>query len=600
MKICLEDIIPVSYAKKTEISLTDPIYILHTSGSTGKPKGVEIPYQGIMNRLYWMNDFFGVLTASAVLQSSRYIYDSAIWELFWPLINGGKTIIMPADFEISCASVCDLVEQHQISIIDLVPSLFNNIFEYSKDSRAEFDEKLKSLRFIIQGGEEMSEKITRQFLRDNPSIGVVNLYGPTEASIGCIYHQLKKEETGRVPIGKPISNVQIHILDAHGNLLPIGIAGELCISGICLANGYVNNIEQSEAKFIFNTRTNSRLYRTGDLGRRLADGNLEYLGRIDNQVKLRGFRIELGEIESVLSGYEGIRESVVVVQERNGDGYLSGYYVSDSAIDTDSLRRYLESRLPDYMIPVHYIGLDRLPVTSNGKLDRKSLPLPDFSGMGLYEGPSTRSESLMVEIWSEVLKLPVDEISMGNSFFELGGHSLKATVLVNRIHREFGVKFPLKEVFRQPVLRQMCAYLKEASGDAYVTIPTAGVHPSYPLSSAQKRLYFLSQYDGSSVSYNIPQVTILEGIVDHALLASSFSSLIDRHEILRTNFKVSGEDVVQEISSSVCFSVSDFTGTDAEVPELVKTFVRPFDLGSDLLIRVGLIRISAVRHVLVG
>lgn len=441
----------------------DDLYIIFTSGSTGKPKGVAVPSKGVMNRLYWMNEFFGKETSSSVLQTTRYVYDSVIWQFFWPLINGGKTVIMPGNFKHTANEICDLIEKHGVRLVDFVPSVFNTVFENSGTKEDPFKERLKSLRYIIQGGEEISEINTRKFLSNYPEIKIINLYGPTEASIGCIFHEVEKDGKGKIPIGKPIKNVSYYILDQNGYPLPDGIAGELCLSGVCLASGYFNMPDLTAEKFIYNQNVNKRIYKTGDLVKRNRNGNIEFLGRIDQQVKIRGYRIELPEIENTMKSFPYFNDVAVKLQEEGNQKWLVAYYVAQNNIEKNVIQDFLKDTLPSYMIPDFFLRLERLPLLANGKLDRKSLPPANSIEETEIVLPETETEAKMVEVWSEVLGIDTNRISIDANFFAIGGHSLAAISLSNKIQRTFDIKVSIKDIFNNNTIRSMASFVDSSA-----------------------------------------------------------------------------------------------------------------------------------------
>lgn len=436
---------------RKKIDLNSPMVMFHTSGTTGKPKCVVLPHKGILNRFMWMNDYFGKCSSQSVLRMTKHIFDSSLWQLFWPLINGGKTIIPLEDILFGINYFSDLVQDYQITMTDFVPTLFNEIVHEINTKGV--SSKLDSLKNIVIGGESININTVNQFRKVYPKIRLTNLYGPTEASIGCIYYPIDQYEYDMIPIGRPISNMKAFILDHNNNLLPQGVAGELHIGGVGLARGYYRSPKLTKKKFIKNPfMGGERLYKTGDLARWLSDGNIEFLDRIDNQVKIRGFRIELGEIQSQLSSHSQLRESVVVVNEKEGDKYLIAYYVSEEEVLSPELRNYLSERLPDYMLPSYYVHLGKIPLTASGKINFKNLPVPKLIKGEDYMAPSGQVEKNLVAIWAEVLKIDRDKISVNRSFFELGGHSLKAMLLVNKILEIFNIKIPLVDIFSSPTI----------------------------------------------------------------------------------------------------------------------------------------------------
>ncbi|MFL5532477.1 MAG: non-ribosomal peptide synthetase, partial [Gemmatimonadales bacterium] len=444
-------------AFETAASADAPIYAIFTSGSTGVPKAAVVPHRGITNRLLWMNEFFGPATAAAVLQTTRHVYDSAVWQLFWPLINGGKTVLPGPGAEGSAETLAHLIERHQVTITDFVPSVFNALVPQMV-AAAPLRQQLRSLRAIVVGGEEITPATTYQFMAAFPGVRVINLYGPTEASIGCICYEVTGSEGDAIPIGRPIANVRVLVLDPDQNPVPVGVAGELYLGGACVGLGYLNDPEKTRASFVnpgVAEAGRGRLYRTGDRVRYRPDGHLEFLGRLDRQVKLRGLRIELGEIETALDRHPAVHESVVLLREDTpGDKRLVGYLVPAGPVpSSNELRGFLSRTLPEYMVPTIFVPLAELPRSSGGKVYRGALPRPDYTGPSLAdvgEEPRTPTEATIAGIWSEVLKL--ERVGIHHNFFELGGHSLLATQVVARIRTALGVALPLRALFESPTV----------------------------------------------------------------------------------------------------------------------------------------------------
>ncbi|NOQ28023.1 MAG: AMP-binding protein, partial [Bacteroidales bacterium] len=387
-------------------------------------------------------------------------------------------------------------------------------------------------------------------------------------------------------------NYEIFILGKNLELLPIGVSGELCIGGEGLARGYLCNEKLTSEKFIDHPyKSGEYLYKTGDLTRWLSNGNIEFLGRIDHQVKIRGFRIELGEIENVLLQHKSIRECAVIAREDQGDKYLCAYIVYDKEQNNEELRIYLSGLLPDYMIPSYFVELDEIPLTNNGKVNRKALPSPEIKAGGGYFAPSNLIESKLVKIWSDILNIPSKEISTRASFFELGGHSLKATVLVSRIHKELDVRIELRNIFKYQTIQGQSELIDSTESTSYFSIPKAKTKEYYPLSSSQRRLYLLQEMDLGSTAYNMPGIIEVPRDCTKEQITTVFDKLIARHENFRTGFKIENELPVQGIHKEVQLSISNHQIRSKELSKLQKEFTQAFDLSKAPLLRVGYLEV---------
>lgn len=431
--------------------------MFHTSGTTGTPKGVLLNQKGIYNRFMWMNDYFGKAAAQCVLRTTKHIFDSSLWQLLWPLINGGKTIIPEESRPFDLAYFTELITQHEITMTDFVPALFNELVLEMKASTHEKD--FDSLKEIVIGGDAISVQAVNEFTVKYPNIRLTNLYGPTEASIGCIFYPIENRQYASIPIGKPIANMQVHILSRSGEELPVGAKGELYLSGVGLATAYYRQPELTEEKFVTNDSVmNTRMYKTGDMAQWLPDGCIEFHGRVDDQVKIRGFRIELGEIEFHLSQHKKVNETCVITRGEGADKLLVAYYVSDESIPPKDLERFLADRIPSYMVPTQFVYLEKLPRAASGKVNKKNLPEPilEVSEQVALEG---KTEERLLALWAEVLKLKTRQISVLDNFFKLGGNSLRVVTVINRIKREFGIDIPLKMFFEMPVIRDLARFI---------------------------------------------------------------------------------------------------------------------------------------------
>ncbi|MGB7606025.1 MAG: amino acid adenylation domain-containing protein, partial [Lutisporaceae bacterium] len=563
-------------------------YVIYTSGSTGKPKGVMIEHRNVINTLTGLEKAYPVNEEDAYLLKTTYTFDVSVTELFGWFMGKGRLEILPQGKEKDPREITKVIEERSITHINFVPSMLNLwIEELGKGTR----QQQSKLKYVMAAGEALSSSTTESFYKEEKQARLENIYGPTEITIYATSCSIERNKLySNIAIGKPMQNVKAYILDSNKKLQPIGVPGELCIAGESLARGYLNRAELTTEKFVDNPfEPGTKMYRTGDLARWLSDGNIVFLGRIDHQVKIRGYRIELGEIETQLLSYQGVKEVIVTAKEDNsGSKYLCAYLVGERDFTVGELRQHLGKELPDYMIPSYFVQLEKLPLTVNGKIDRKALPEPDGSmASGItYEAPTNAVEEKLVTIWQEILK--IDKIGIRDNFFELGGHSLKATSMVGKIQKELEVEILLKEIFQGSTIKEISDKIKEKEKAAYIKIEPVEEKEYYKASSAQKRLYTLQQFDLESTSYNMPMVLKLKGELDKQKLENIFKQLIQRHEALRTSFEIRNEEIVQIVHPAVSFSITDYGYIETEMQENIEDFVKAFDLSKAPLLRVGL------------
>lgn len=580
---------------------TDIAYVIYTSGSTGNPKGCILEHKGVVNRIEWMWDAFNYNEEDVILQKTTFTFDVSVWEIFMPLCWGTKMVLCSDDDIANPQNIASLIKRHKVSCLHFVPSMLNE-FINTLFEKPSINEELNSLRLIITSGEALQANTVKKWY-EKLKTPIKNLYGPTEASIDVTYYDTSIDDD-IIPIGKPIWNTSIYILDANKNLVPIGCSGEIYLAGIGLAKGYLNKKDLTEERFVDNPFVpGEKMYKTGDLGKWTPDGNVIYIGRNDNQLKIRGFRIELGEIEQKILEYQAI-DSVVVLAKKTSlnEDYLVAFTVSSSDLDTAKIKSYLKEKLPEYMIPSRFVQLEALPLTLNGKLDRKKLLAEDdsFTSTKEFIAPVTSTEKSLGEIWSTLLG--EEKIGINDDFFELGGHSLKAIQLMNKIRKVFQVQLQLKKLFDNSILGKMAKLIDESSLKVYEEIPVAALKTSYPLSSAQRRLWFLSQFKDGNIAYNMPKAYVFEGEFDKEKLQLALFTLIERYEILRTVFKdnelgevnqfiLKTDDVLKDIVTN-----HDFRGLEKsqiEVENLIaKELSEPFNLEKGPLLRVALYQIE--------
>ncbi|HJP04027.1 MAG TPA: amino acid adenylation domain-containing protein, partial [Gammaproteobacteria bacterium] len=579
-------------------SARDAAYVIFTSGSTGRPKGVLNEHRGICNRLLWMQDEYGLTADDRVLQKTPFSFDVSVWEFFWPLITGARLVIAEPGGHRDTAYLAKLIQDQQITTLHFVPSMLASFLQDPVASDC------TSIKRVICSGEALSTDLQERLFDTLPA-ELHNLYGPTEAAIDVTYWACNRERArSTVPIGRPVANTQIYIVDSQGQPAPAGVPGELWIGGIQVARGYVNQPELTNEKFIidpFSAKTGERVYRTGDLARFTDDGIIEFLGRIDFQVKLRGFRIELGEIEAELQHCDGVQQSVVLLREDTpGDQRLAAYIVGDC--NPDTLRTALAARLPDYMVPAAFVAIETLPLTPNGKLDRDALPAPDWSVASdiKYVAPRSPIEEALAEIWQDLLG--VQPVGTHDDFFRLGGHSLLATRLVARIRDTLNKDLPLRALFDTPTIAGLAGQLDSAAGTALAPVEKRVATNSAPLSASQQRLWILDQMEPGNPVYNIPWATRLAGPLDTDALQTAINSLLVRHESLRTCFVVDGDGPVQKICDDLTVELQQIELQDADTAriqaELTRLTQHAFALDQGPLLRVSLLGLGPGEHIL--
>ena len=586
----------------SEVTSDHLAYVIYTSGTTGTPKGVLVEHHGMANMRLTYEHTFELTMQDRVVQFASLSFDASVWEMYMALFMGGTLYLAPKEKLINIDYFTRWMNTHQITVAMLPP----NFAIYVEP------EKLPSLRLLITGGSESSAELVRRW---NPYVDYCNAYGPTEATICVSIWKSNRDEpkqvSGTIPIGEPSWNTHLYVMNSEQQLTPRGVAGELYIGGDVLARGYWQRPELTTEKFIIHPfLQGERLYRTGDLVRWLPDGQLEYLGRIDQQVKIRGYRIELGEIESKLVTHPQIQEATVVVHELQGEKTICAYITvhasinNEQSISSNQLRQYMQEQLPVYMVPAHIIQLAEFPLTSNGKIDRKALPLPDLTLLSTedYEAPVTDIEHKLAELWAGILG--VESIGRQDHFFERGGHSLKAVVLISQIAQEIGSEISLRHIFEYPILQDQAHYIENARPALHISIPRVDDQLAYPVSSAQKRLLMIEDIADVGAAYHIPLLLHIQGTPDIARMNKVFVQLIERHEALRTSFYREGEEYYQQVHdiSHIQWQIEQLEYSQADVvdfSDLLTTFVRPFDQAHAPLLRAGLVSISDHEHILI-
>ncbi|MBD2440161.1 non-ribosomal peptide synthetase [Nostoc sp. FACHB-110] len=590
----------------TKVAVDNLAYVIYTSGSTGKPKGVQIEHRGLLNLISWHQKEFAVSPLDRATQIAGVAFDACGWEI-WPYITAGASIyVVDDETRQTPEKLRDWLIANAITISFVPTPLAEKLLalDWSENS---------VLRILLTGGEKLN-----LYPLASHSFRLVNNYGPTENSVVSTsgYVPVVNSEDEKLAIapniGMPITNTQVYILDQHLQLLPIGVAGELYIAGTGLARGYLNRPDLTAEKFIANPlseQPESRLYKTGDLVRYLPDGNIEFVGRVDNQVKIRGFRIELGEIEAALLQHPHVKTAIVRVWEAQpGDQSLVAYILAETPTpSSEELRQFLQQKLPDYMLPSAWVMLDNLPLTANGKIDYRALPTPTRElHSSFFVKPSTPTQELIADIIAEVLRL--ERVGINDNFFALGGHSLLATQVISRLRDTFKVDLPLRSLFEFPTVagleKAIASQLNQSA------LPPATIEPlprdtnTFPLSFAQLRLWFLEQLEEKSTVYNMPFAWHLHGNLNTVALEKAIQAVVQRHEVLRTNFRINDDTPVQIIHADVniylpIVDISHCDDPQLEAQKLAAIAANaPFDLTQDILIRPQLLLLGKQEYVL--
>ena len=588
----------------SDVRASNTAYVIYTSGSTGRPKGVVIEHRTTVAMIDWSTSVFTADELSSVLASTSICFDISTFELFVTLSVGGRIVLTE-----NALHLRSLPADVDISLINTVPSAMAELVRMGALPA--------SVRTVNLAGEPLQNRLAQEIYENENIRHVYNLYGPTEDTTYSTFALVKKDAQQAPPIGRPLANSQAYIVDEGMQPVPVGVAGELYLGGAGVTRGYLRRPELTAERFIpdpFSEEPGARLYRTGDLTRYLPDSHIEYLGRIDHQVKIRGFRIELGEIQTALAEQSTIQDCAVLAREdQPGDKRLVAYVVfkPDTSVTTAELRRTLQERLPDYMVPSHFVILDELPLTPNGKLNRRALPAPVASRDSLvqsFTAPRSPLEELLASIFCDLLS--VERVGIDDNFFELGGHSLLATQLISRIRETFSVELPLRTIFESATVADLCAKIEQeiqaTGGQSLPPLLRVSREEALPLSFAQQRLWFLHQLEPESVVYNMPAAVRLTGQLNIAALEATLTEIVRRHESLRTSFTNDGEEPRQVVHPAQPWSLNviDLSKmAESERPAEVERLAdeearRPFDLQVSPLLRTTLVQTDEQDHVL--
>ncbi len=613
--ICLD--IPLHQPElPVDRSITHPdpqqlVYVIYTSGSTGQPKGVMINHRGLLNHLYAKIHALQLGSTDIIAQTASHCFDISVWQFFAALLSGGQVHILPDEIAHDPSYLLQAVEHKQITILEIVPSLLRSLLEVN--SSADIAQKPRSLRWLLVTGEALPTELCQRWWNTNQQVPLLNAYGPTECSddvTHLIINNAPDYPFPTMPLGQPLANTQLYIVDTHWQPVPVGVAGELLVGGFGVGPGYLCNPQRTAQSFVpdpFSQQPGTRLYRTGDLARFQADGTIEFLGRIDHQVKLRGYRIELEEIEALLQQHDGIRENVVLIREdAPGNQQLVVYAVpSASSVPTlAEIQTFLRAKLPAYMIPSVFVSLEMMPLSANGKIDRRALPVPAYENQHEDDesAPFTQLEHMLAEIWRSLLGRP--RIGRDANFFECGGHSLLATQLISRVRDQLQVELPLRSLFQAPTIASFATLIETYQHMAQEYILPA-IQPvdrdsllPLPLSFAQQRLWFMDQLSHESAPYNLCVAMRLTGKVNVDGLEYSLQEIVRRHEALRTVFRAL-QHPVQVILPSLPLTIEtvDLTQVPSEQQKsmlehlMQQSAQKPFDLVHGPLLRAHLFQL---------
>ena len=581
-------------------------YVIYTSGSTGTPKGVMIQQRALAARAFALSKYYQLKPGERLLQFVSMSFDAMAEEVFPTLTSGATLVLHRNPTSIPPLQLMRECEQSGVTMLHIPPSYWQPLID---ELLASGEPVPAWIKLFITGGERISLERLAGWIRNTKHASrIVNAYGPTEATITATLHDVPLtgvalERLASLPIGQPIENTPIYLLDSGLELMP---AGEMYIGGIGLARGYLNDPATTAEKFIpnlFAQEPGARLYRTGDRARYLPDGSIEFLDRLDNQIKIRGFRVEPGEIEARLTLHPGVGSAIVVPWEQSpGEKLLVAYVVPREGrrASAGELRTFLSEQLPDYMVPGLFVSLDQWPLTTTGKVDRKALP-PPLTGVdqpsGENEPPQTQVEQVLAGIYGEILK--IKNVGRRQGFFELGGHSLLATQVVSRVRQVFQVELSVRSIFETPEVDRLARTIESARGIAQAPLVPVPRNQSLPLSFAQQRLWFLQQLDPSNPSYNFPAALRLKGHLNTAALEQTLAEIVARHESLRTTFPATDGEPVQLIHPPLAPSIVHLEVDEATLhDQIIEHAKQPFDLAAGPLLRVVLFKLSDDDHVL--
>jgi len=606
----IDDIIDENAESTTDMKLNVNVnhdslaYILYTSGSTGRPKGVIQTHQNVM---YYTRNWiqrFSITDSDRMTLFSAFSHDGSVQDMFAALLAGATLYPYNIKTTASTDELYTLLMKEKITIWHSVPTLYRYFTNTLTEKNCFYD-----IRWVLLGGEPLRPHDLELLRTHFPTATLANVYGQTESSVSTICAISQTDMFDEVSLGEPLDQTKILIVGEDGEIIETTGSGEIVVACQHLALGYWHDQDSTQKVFTHDDELGS-LYWTGDLGRLTMDGSIKVMGRKDSQIKIRGFRIETGEIESVLLQHEAVNEAVVIAREdEKNDSYLCVYMVADKTISPEELRKHLSRELPDYMVPRYFISLEEIPLTPNGKIDRQRLPEPAqvIASESVYVPPSNEIETKLVVIWQEVLA--VEKVGIDDNFIELGGHSLLVVSIISRIHQEFQVELQLKDVFDHPTVRELSGLIMAAEASTFSSVPCSEKKEYYIATPDQERMYALNQFEGIGTTYNLAMTIQLNGPFDRHRFEGAFAKLIQRHESMRTSFRVINQQVVQVIHDpgTIDFQIP-YIDLESEassqngarvIKETINRLIRPFDLGKAPLLRITLIKLRQDKHLLI-
>ena len=574
-------------------------YILYTSGSTGRPKGVAQTHRNV---LYYTRNWiqrFSITESDRMTLFSAFSHDGSVQDMFAALLAGATLYPYYIKTDYATNELYALLMKEKITIWHSVPSLYRFFTNTLTEKNCFYD-----IRWVLLGGEPLRPHDLALFKSHFPKACLANVYGQTESSVCSICSLSQNDIFDAMCLGEPLDETKILLIGRDGETVETMGAGEIVTASDYIAPGYWRDKENSKGVFTHDDKW-GRLYWTGDQGRLTADGLIKVMGRKDFQIKIRGFRVESGEIESLLLRHEAIKEAVILAKkDENIENYLCAYIVSDKKIPSEELKEYLSRELPDYMIPRYFIPLEKMPVTPNGKINRRRLPEPEemIASESVYVAPINKTEKKLVEIWQEVLA--VKKIGINDNFIELGGHSLLVISILSKIHQEFNVVLQLGDVFDNPTIKEMAQLIVASEENIFSSIEPVEKKEYYDVTLDQKRMFVLHQLEGIGTTYNLTGVLQLEGTFDRLHFEEIFQKIIKRHDAFRTSFRLMSNRLLQVIHENVDFQVSfieiegETPDNEAKIRKSIDDFVQPFDLSKAPLLRVSLVKVSAQKYLL--